>query len=1114
MANFEDLIGQVDAFIRKYYKNLIIKGFLLSLIIFSISFFTVVGLEYLARFNSIIRGILFYLFLGINIYVFVLYFIFPLTKLFSFGNRINRFQAAKIIGNFFPEVNDKLLNTLQLNATTSEFSQTNIDLVQASIEQNAKRLTVFNFPSAINYLENKRYLKYLLPLILLLLLIGYFIPTFFKEGTERLVNYNETFEVPAPFSFELLSTNLEVEAGTPTQISVKVSPNEINGELPDRIYIETTEGRFLMTKSNLNKANFTFENPSRPIQFNFYSNGFTSNTYMLNVVGKTALGELNAELIFPDYLNLPTQEIENVGDLLVPEGTIISWSGKTKNTKDLSIRSNDSVYTFTSSYFNYSSFFKNSENITFLLTNNSIDKVDSLVYAIDVIKDAYPEITVQEQRDSLSPNLINFAGFASDDHGLREITFTYEITRKDGSQLSDSKVLPGVIGTRTQISMNFNLKSLPLELDDMLTYYFTVLDNDGVNGSKANRSSMFLYKVPSTKEQEEKRTAEKENAKKDLQQLIQETKDLNDQLNSLQFDLLNTQNPSWKELKQIEQLQDQRQSLQEKIEQLKNDVENSFEENNSLSPVDEELLQKQELLEELLNDVMDDELMEMLKKLEEMLKENTKDGMKELFENAEMNAEDMNSQLDKTMEMLKRMDVDERMENIETTLDELANKQEQLKEQIQNNELSKEEALQKQKELNKSFEELNQKMEELMNKNEELKRPLDLDNMQEDREAIQKDMESASDNLEKEDEEKANEDQQNASDKMQEMSSKINAMKQKSKQKQNQEDMESLRRLLTNLLRLSFDQEQNQYEMNAISIYDPLFTQLGKQQRSIIDNFKPVEDSLRALADRLPDISTFVNDQLNSINLQYANLINDIDEREQNKLEVKQQKAMTALNNLALFLNESLQSMQQQMQGEKSGQGSCDNPGGKGQGKDGDQLQNMKELLKQQLKEMEKGQNPGGNKPGKQQGAPLPIGSKQAAQMAAQQQAMRKRLQEMKNQLNKDGKGAGNELNDLLKELEEQERNLINKKWDNELIERQQEILTRLLESEKALNERGWDDQRERQIGKDEENGNQIEFLEYKKEKERQIELLRTLDPNFSQYYRDRANEYFNSLYK
>jgi hypothetical protein len=114
--------------------------------------------------------------------------------------------------------------------------------------------------------------------------------------------------------------------------------------------------------------------------------------------------------------------------------------------------------------------------------------------------------------------------------------------------------------------------------------------------------------------------------------------------------------------------------------------------------------------------------------------------------------------------------------------------------------------------------------------------------------------------------------------------------------------------------------------------------------------------------------------------------------------------------------------------------------------------------------------------------------------------------------MNKDCSGKGNALNDLLKELEEQEEKMVNKEWGSEMIQRQKEILTRLLESEKAMEERGFSEERESEDGKIKESGNQFDFLEYKKLKEEQLELIRSFEPNFSKYYRDRAGEFLNKV--
>ena len=178
----------------------------------------------------------------------------------------------------------------------------------------------------------------------------------------------------------------------------------------------------------------------------------------------------------------------------------------------------------------------------------------------------------------------------------------------------------------------------------------------------------------------------------------------------------------------------------------------------------------------------------------------------------------------------------------------------------------------------------------------------------------------------------------------------------------------------------------------------------------------------------------------------------------------------------------------------------------------------MKDMLKKQLKEMKKGSNPGGKKPGTKPGGKdgpgggMGLGNKQIAKMAAQQAAMRKRLEQMRRDLNKGGTKEGNKLSPLIDQLEEQEKQLVNKRFGSNMVKRQQEILTRLLESEKALMERGLDEKRESQGGKKDNYGNHIQFDQYNKEKLRQIEMLRSVDPAYTKYYKDRANEYFNRM--
>jgi len=135
--------------------------------------------------------------------------------------------------------------------------------------------------------------------------------------------------------------------------------------------------------------------------------------------------------------------------------------------------------------------------------------------------------------------------------------------------------------------------------------------------------------------------------------------------------------------------------------------------------------------------------------------------------------------------------------------------------------------------------------------------------------------------------------------------------------------------------------------------------------------------------------------------------------------------------------------------------------------------------------------------------------SEQLARTAAEQAAIRRQLEEMGNELNKDGSGAGNELKEIAKEMEETERDIVNMEITKKTLERQQEILTKLLKSEKAIREQEQDEKRKSTEARDYGLSAPENFFEYQKQKEREVELLRTIPPSLKPYYKKRVNEYF-----
>lgn len=1103
MGVYEDLLKQIDRFIRKYYKNELARGLLFFIGIFLISFLVTTTLEYFGRFNSYVRGFLFFTFLGLNLFIFLKFFVRPTLKLFSFGKQIDRYQAATIIGSFFPDISDRLLNTLQLNDSLDD-QTANLELIRASVSQRSSSLSVISFPSAIDIKKNnKKYAIYILPFVALFFTILFLLPQFFKQSTERVIHFEQEFKPIAPFNFILTKNEFTIKEGEDLKLDLLLK----GALLPEKVYLVCNQGTFLMNKTAKNSFSYPIQNNRTSSTFYFTANEFESINYSIKVIGKTVVKKLDAFLHFPDYLGLKDELIKHVGNIVVPEGTIVNWDILTDNASKSSISIYKKKKSFSDSGIKFQSQFMSNSDVSIVTTNKFDGSKDTILFTVEVIPDAFPSINVEQQSDSLSSGLKFFSGFASDDYGLSKLSFVYVIKNKNVSKTNKLPV-QAVKGTNASFLFSFDFLRAGIVLSDDVEYYFEVSDNDGLRGGKVSRSMLFHYEVPSLDELNEQRDENLDDAQNELSAIIKQSNSFMKEVDRLKKDVLNSKGNDFNKIQQVKQLKEEQKQLKNLLESIQESLEQSNDEQNQLSEQDKKLLEKQDLIDDLLKEVMDDELLDLLNKLEQLMKEGkSKEEIKQQVDDIKRNSEDQNKQLDRTLEMLKKLQVNEKIDAIEKELKSLSSDQDALKKQSEKEELSSDQLLKKQEEINNRFDEIKDDLNALDKLNKELSKPLDMNETQSKETEIDQDLNTAQDKLSKNKSSKASESQKSASDKMKQLADQLNKDQEESNKQQQEEDIATLRMILKNLVNASFSQERTFIDFSKVKDDSPSYGVYAKNQQKIIDNTQIIKDSLLALSKRQPKAASFIDKELNDIFKNFDLAKEDIDEHRKRPLLIHQQEIMTSFNNLSLLLNESLENMQSEMNS-KPGSGSCDNPGGKGKPKSGaGGVGDLKQQLRKQLESMEKGSNPGGKNPGEGEGG---FSSKDFSKMAAQQSLIRKSLENMKNELNKDGKGSGNMLDPLIKELEAQEKALVNKQLNPGVLNRQKEILSRLLESEKALLERGWDDKRESSSGKNKENGNQIKFDEYKKQKLKQIEMLHTVEPIYRKYYKDKVNEYFN----
>ncbi|MEM9051990.1 MAG: DUF4175 family protein [Bacteroidota bacterium] len=1109
--SYQNLIEKLDAFIRRYYLNEMIRGGLYFVGIGLSALLVVAILEYFGRFSGSVRAVLFFGLLAVFLFLLVRNIILPGLKLFRLGSVISHEKASEIIGKHFPEVSDKLLNTLQLHQQASKESADN-SLLIASIEQKTIELKPVPFQSAINFADNKKYLKYVLPPLGLALLLLVISPSVLTESTQRIVTYNQDYTPQAPFEFLVMNESLSIPGNEDFTLEAN-----IDGEyVPQSVKIDLGGKAFRLNNEGGGKFSYTFRNVRNDIPFKFFADGFYSEDFVIKVLPPPVVRQMKIDVSYPDYLKMDAASFINRGNIQVPEGSQVAWLFKTENTEELFLSLGDSAVSpeeTNDNSFKLSQRLFESTPYSISAYNKLAGNADTVTYRIDVVKDAYPKINVEETSDTLDSRRLFFGGSISDDYGLSSLVFHYKTTNPDGSEERFKEYIT-INSSETQEFFHFqDFSDLVSEAGQAVEYYFEVWDNDGINGSKSARSVKKTYEAPTEKELDEERKKTSENIKDQLEENIEMAAELQKELEELNKELLKDKELDWQDKKRVEDLLEKQKKLEKNIESMRNERKQMQQKQENFLEKNEQILEKQRQLEKMFDELMSEEMKEMYRRMEELMQELDQEKLMEQLEQMELSAEELEKELDRNLEMFKQFEVEQEFERSVEKLKDLAEKQEELSERSTDKDEDTEKLKEEQDKLNEEFEELKEELDELEKKNEELEQPFDLPSTDEQEESIDEKMEDSSEKLDEGKGKKASESQQGASDEMQDMANQMEAAMQSAQSQQAQENMEDLRALLENIIQLSFDQEGVMEELKPLERDDPAYVESGRKQRKIKDDSQMVEDSLFALSKRVPQIESIVNEEISAINQNISKALEDIGERRTANATSRQQYVMTSYNNLALLLDEALQQMQQAMANQMPGTGNCENPGGQGKtpssGKMGKMQEEMGQKLEEMLKQMEKGQQEGGQKPGFKPGMGNQGMSKEIAKMAAEQAAIRREVERMAQELNENGKGEGSGLKDIAEDMEDLEKDLVNQELTRESLKRQEDILIRLLESEKAMREREYDNKRESNSPGSYEPSNPEDYLEYKRKKSKEVELLRTVPADLKPYYRDKVNDYF-----
>jgi len=471
--------------------------------------------------------------------------------------------------------------------------------------------------------------------------------------------------------------------------------------------------------------------------------------------------------------------------------------------------------------------------------------------------------------------------------------------------------------------------------------------------------------------------------------------------------------------------------------------------------------------------------------------------MNKMNEDMNLTFDDLEKQLEKNLEMLRKMKVEQKLQDVINQVKELAEEEGKLPQELEEKK-NFDELQEKVSEHQKQLNELQKSLNDALELNKDLKKPMTFDSFEEEFKDVNDSFNQSKSDLDKKNKKKAGEGLNNNIDKLQNMAFSMQQMLDMITKKEKGENIANLKQIMSNLLYLSFSQEKVMTGLSAMSDNDPALKQLNRDQKLIVEQTKIVKDSLYALATRTPQITSMVNNELLTMEINLKKATEEMQEGLLPNARGSQQFTVTAINNLALMLNEALDNLEKEMANSQPGDQECENPGN---GKPGmNSLKESSESIKQQLQKMiDQMKNGNSQNMGQQMGQSL-----------MQHEMMQQMLRDMMNN-GSVGSEAKKQLQQIDDMLEQNRKELMNKSINAQTLARQNQITSRLLEAEKAEKERDFDDKRESKTA-DEFYSNPVKFFEYKKDDNFSIEYLNRNAHKLNNFYNNKYKQYLKNI--
>lgn len=1128
---YSHLLEKLRAAYRRMQVRELLQGVSKFLVVVLAAVIAVSAVEAVGRFATVGRLMLLMMLGLVSMAALIKFLVLPLLQ-----KSFDPDAVAKVVGEAFPSLKDRLVNALQVYHESA-----GNPFAAAALKRVEKEAAPFNFEQAISLDKAKKTGGVAATSVMVAALLFALSPLGLNKALVRIVKFNEDFTPPPPFKIISLSKDIEIAKGGDAELRFRVVENpesetplevrRLTLKLIDENGFEWQELK--LVQDSTGEFAYQLKNQKQPLVYFAESDVagkiISSEKHRLTVLDKPRLEMFQLALVPPAYSRLSVQQLEpNFGDAVALKGSKVSLRLKaSKPIQAATLIANDTLLM-------PMQVSGDSALLTFVLKDDIAYQLEaydraqmrtekSAIYHIRVLPDEYPTIRIlqpETKETTLPESLIQPLTIElKDDFGFSKLSLKFRVTKSEvGEPEQEFRELPiSLSGEGSQIDkiVNFtwNLNKVGVVAGDELEFYAEVHDNDAVSGYKAARTDFYRFRLPSLEEVFAQVEQAEKNATEALEKKIEEAKSIQEQLEKVQNELRQKNRSNWQDRKVLEQALKKQEELQKSAAAISDELQKMMQQMQERQLVSEETLQKYQEVQRLMDEINSPELKEAMRQLQEALAQVNDQQLRQALEKMTFNEEQLRKSLERTKELLQRIQLERKIDELARRMNEMIRKQEELRaETMQQSKKNSEKFKELQKEQDrlekdlKEFEQARQELESKM-KNFPKQEQLPMEELeklraQAEQDELEKDVSEAEEKLREQNAEAAAEKQQSALQKMKQRQKQIAEMKQELSRQRRQELLEAMQNAARSALELSKEQEALKKETEQIR-NQASFEQsreIAQNQQQILESLKQLQESISKIGKKSSKIRAEMSRQLVRAEEQMEQSIASMEARNAPQAAQNMKEAMHMLNEFAQQTSEMLA----QMMGQQ---------GKDGQGESGDSLSELMQGLSDQQSELN------GETQSLMQGRNQADRAQRLAQLAAQQRLIQEQLKQLaQRQAQRQNEGKGNELmgnlEKLAEEMEEAAKSLEQQDLSRELVKRQQQILSRMLQSTKSLQRREFEEQREAKTAKNFVRKSPAEIESQTGRSKIQDALNRLREKGYSDDYQKLIRRYYDALEK